>query len=106
VCWIAGADLAHVGPFFGDERPVDAALLQRLDRDERARLRHLEDGLPGAFHAAVAECDNPDRVCSAPAIALTAALAGGSGELLHYGNAPADDGSQVVGFCAMAFAAR
>jgi AmmeMemoRadiSam system protein B len=106
VCWLAGADLAHVGPFFGDERPVDSALLQRLDRDERARLRHLEEGRPGAFHAAVAAGDNQDRVCSAPAIALTAALAGGNGELLHYGNAPADDGSQVVGFCAMAFGGR
>jgi len=106
ICWLAGADLAHLGPFFGDERPVDAARLARLETDERARLEHLQQGRPGAFHAAVAAGDNKDRVCSAPAIALTAALAGGNGELLHYGNAPADDGSQVVGFCAMAFGAR
>lgn len=105
VCYLAGADLAHLGPLFGDGAPVDRDLLARLDRDERARLSLLEQGRPGAFHRAVEDCGNPDRVCSAPAITLAALLAEGSGELLHYGQAAAGDGSQVVGFCAMAFAA-
>ncbi|MBZ0153125.1 MAG: hypothetical protein K8J09_16500, partial [Planctomycetes bacterium] len=47
---------------------------------------------------------NPDRVCSAPAITLCAALAGGPAELLHYGQARAADDSQTVSFCALAFA--
>src|SRR5262249_48914620 len=102
VCYVAGADLAHLGPFFGDEAPVDAALLTRLERDELARLQHVQQARPGAFHAAIIANDNPDRVCSAPAITLTAALAGGAAELLHYGQAAADDGSQVVSFCGMA----
>jgi AmmeMemoRadiSam system protein B len=103
VCYLAGADLAHIGPFFGDARAVDQARLDRLAAAERTRLSWLEQGSPGPFHAAVDCGNNPDRVCSAPAITLCAALAEGPGELLHYGQAKARDGSQTVSFCAMAF---
>jgi AmmeMemoRadiSam system protein B len=103
VCWIAGADLAHIGPFFGDDAPVGDARLATLAAAERERLALLQRGAPGAFHAAVDCAQNPDRVCSAPAITLCAELAGGNGELLHYGQARADDGSQCVSYCAMAF---
>jgi len=106
VCYIAGADLAHLGPFFGDDAPVDGARLDQLRRDEAERLRHLVAGEPGAFHRAVDADGNPDRVCGASPIFLTAALCGGGGELLHYGQAPATDGSQVVSFCAMGFGAE
>ncbi len=104
VCYVAGADLAHIGPFFGEEPAVDDTRLAALAAAERQRLRWLETGAPGAFHAAVDCGNNPDRVCSAPAITLCAALAGGAGELLHYGQARAADDSQTVSFCAMAFA--
>jgi len=104
VCYLAGADLAHIGPFFGDGEPVSDARLVQLAGAERERLAMLERGTPGAFHAAVDCASNPDRVCSAPAITLCAELAGGNGELLHYGQARAEDGSQTVSFCAMAFA--
>lgn len=104
VCYVAGADLAHLGPFFGDAEPVTPALLERLARDDRARLAHLVDGAAGAFHGAVEGCGNPDRLCGTTPMFLTAMLAGGRAELLHYGQADARDGSQVVTFCSMAFA--
>lgn len=103
VCFVAGADLAHLGPFFGDQAPVDQPLLQRLDAAERQRLSHLQRGEPGRFHAAVVHDDNPDRVCSATSMYLAAALAGGDGQLLHYGQAASADGSQVVSFPALRF---
>jgi hypothetical protein len=103
VCWIAGADLAHVGPFFGDPAAVDQARLTRLASVERAHLALLERGDPGAFHRAVEADGNPDRVCGAAPILLTAALCGGSAEVLHYGQACAPDGSQVVSFCSAAY---
>lgn len=103
VCWIAGADLAHVGPRFGPEAHVDADRLARLARDDHDRLAHLRAGAPGAFHRAVVSDGNRDRVCSATAMFLCSALAGGRGELLHYGQAAAPDGSQVVTYCGMAF---
>lgn len=103
VVFVSGADLAHVGPFFDDPEPVTDRRCADLGRDDRARLEPLWRGEPGAFHRAVEGPQNPDRVCSAPAIALVAALAGGPGRLLHYGQALAEDRSQVVTFAAAAF---
>lgn len=103
VLWLAGADLAHVGPRFGDDAPVDDDRLVRLAAADRRHLAALTAGAPGAFHRSVDGCGNVDRICSAPAMTLCAALAGGRGELLHYGQARDDDGSQAVSFCAMAF---
>ncbi len=101
VCYVGGADLAHLGPFFGDGQPVDDARLARLQRDEQGHLDLLVQGRPGRFHQAIHGHGNPDRVCSAPAIWLTARLAGGPGRLLHHGQAAAADGSQVVSFCGL-----
>ncbi|MEC7584024.1 MAG: AmmeMemoRadiSam system protein B [Planctomycetota bacterium] len=103
ICYVAGADLAHLGPLFGDSDPIDQALQERLESDERVRLAHLLRGQPGAFHRAIEGHGNPDRICSAPAITLTALLARGAGQLLHYEQATAADRSQLVSFCAMAF---
>jgi AmmeMemoRadiSam system protein B len=103
VCYLAGADLAHIGPFFGDAAAVDGPRLDRLDTADRGHLAWLERGEPGAFHASIDSIGNADRICSAPAMTLCSALAGGNGELLHYGQARADDGSQAVSFAAMVF---
>jgi hypothetical protein len=101
ICYVAGADLAHLGPHFGDAAAVDTALLERLRRDEVERLAHLQRGDPGSFHRAVEDSGNPDRICGTAPIYLTAKLAGGRAELLHYGQACAADGAQVVSFCSM-----
>jgi AmmeMemoRadiSam system protein B len=103
VCFIAGADLAHLGPFFGDPAPVSQDRLDTLAQAERQRLAHLVASDPGAFHRSIEQDGNPDRVCGTTPMVLAAALAGGKGQLLHYGQAPASDGSQVVSFCSMVF---
>lgn len=106
ICYVAGADLAHLGPHFGDPRPIDDARLSQLAATERQRLAHLEQGDPDAFRQAIEADGNRDRVCGVTPIVLTAALAGGIGEMLHYGQAVAPDRSQVVSFCSMAFDGR
>ncbi len=105
VCYLAGADLAHIGPLFGDADAVDESRLTQLAAADRSHLACLERGEPGSFHRAITATGNPDRICSAPAMTLCSELAGGRGELLHYGQARADDGSQAVSFGAMAFTA-
>ncbi len=104
VCYVAGADLAHVGPFFGDAAKVNPARLARLDRDDRGKLAHLVDGAPGSFHRDVEAPGNDDRICGTTPIFLTALLAGGNAELLHYGQACAPDGGQVVTFASLGYA--
>ena len=103
VCYIAGADLAHLGPMFGDDQAVDDARLLRLAKQEQERLGYLESGKPMEFLGSVEAGDNPDRVCGGVPMYLVAELAGGRGELLHYGQAAEEDGSQVVSFCGMVF---
>jgi MEMO1 family protein len=105
VCFIGGADLAHIGPFFGDTDPIDEARLERLTSQELPKLQHLEAGDPGAFFAAVESDGNRDRICGTTPMFLTAALAGGPGRLLHYGQANATDGNQTVSYCSILFEA-
>ena len=103
VCFIAGADLAHLGPFFGDSHRVNQERLDTLAQVERKRLGHLVDGDPRSFHGSVEQDGNPDRICGTTPMVMAAALAGGGGRLLHYEQARAPDGSQVVSFCSMVF---
>ena len=103
VCFLAGADLAHIGPFFGDPDAVDQMRLDRLSGDELPRLQFLESNDPSGFHAAIEGTGNRDRVCGTTPMFLTAALADCPGRLLYYGQATAEDGSQTVSYCGMVF---
>src|SRR2546426_5915331 len=46
VALIAGADLAHVGPRFGDPEPVSPAELARLGGEDRGMLHAVGAGGP------------------------------------------------------------
>src|SRR5207253_9466006 len=50
VALIAGADLAHVGPRFGDPEPVGAPELARIEREDTAMPDSVEAGDPHALH--------------------------------------------------------
>jgi AmmeMemoRadiSam system protein B len=97
---IAGADLSHIGPQFGDEQPIDAAFRTRVEKSDRAALAHLVAGTTEQFVAQVAEADNPTRVCSAGCIAaLRWALPDADATLLGYHQA-VDAAGQVGVTCA------
>ena len=53
VAFIAGADLAHVGPRFGDPQPVSPAELGTIDREDREMLRAVEAGDAEGFFESV-----------------------------------------------------
>ena len=89
VAFVAGADLAHVGPRFGDTQPVSAAQLTRLERDDRAMLETITAGAADAFFDNVAADDDRRRICGySPIYALLRCLAGTRGTLRHYGQWP------------------
>jgi AmmeMemoRadiSam system protein B len=102
---IAGADLAHVGPRFGDERPFDSqqrADLERADRDSLERAVSVD---AGGFWAHVAGDLEERRVCGlAPIWSLLRSLASGArGRVLHYEQTvDAEDGS-IVSHAAVGF---
>ncbi len=100
---LAGADLSHVGGYFGDERELDEAFLAHVrSRDEEA-LRHVETGDAESFRRWVARADNPTRMCSAGCIyALLTALPNAEPRLLAYHQAVTQEWRNCVTCAAVA----
>ena len=82
---VAGADLSHVGPEFGDEEPLSDEWLAEVRQRDQQALEAVVAGDARGFLDRVAAGQNPTRVCSAGCIyVLMAALPEGNGTLLHY----------------------
>ena len=102
---IAGADLAHVGPRFGDDKPFDESERRALDETDRESLDHATRGDAEGFWKHVAGDLETRRVCGlAPIYALLRTIASGShGSLRHYEqNVDPDEGS-IVSHAALGF---
>lgn len=97
---VAGADLSHVGPAFGDSCSMDDAFLQSVRRRDQCALDKLLCNDVNAFINTVANQDNPTRVCSAGCLfTLRAALPHAVATLLRYHQA-VDEPSQTCVTCA------
>lgn len=102
VCVIAGVDLAHVGPRFGDAEQNTPAFLDRIASDDRTMLDTVTASDPAAFFASVTADGDSRRICGlSPIYAFLRALPGSRGELLRYAQWPDPQGA--VSFCAAAF---
>jgi AmmeMemoRadiSam system protein B len=102
VAVIAGADLAHVGPRFGDPVALGPGDLGRIEREDRAMLAAVEAGsAPGFFEAVAADGDRR-RICGlSPIYALLRMLPERAGALRHYGQWP--DPQAVVTYASVVF---
>jgi hypothetical protein len=99
---IAGADLAHVGPRFGDADPVSPDELRRIEREDREMLGAVEAGDPRAFFDAVARDGDRRRICGySPIYATLRVLGRGRGKLHRYDQWPDPQG--VVSFASVTF---
>ena len=103
VAFIAGADLAHVGPRFGDPAPMGAADLARVEHADRAMLASVERGDADAFFESVARDGDQRRICGlSPIYSLLRMLAPGStGALRRYAQWPDPQGT--VTFASVVF---
>jgi hypothetical protein len=100
VCFVAGADLAHVGPLYGDRRPPTPSELSALEREDRRTLAFVAAGDAEGFHRDASRDDLRRRLCgTAPVYAAMRASASGA-RLLHYGQWT--DGVDSVSFAAAA----
>jgi MEMO1 family protein len=103
---VAGADLAHVGPRFGDPSPYGVEERGALERADRASLDHAVSLDAQGFWKQVAADLEERRVCGlAPIWSLLRTLGKGSaaGKVLHYEQTvDADDGS-IVSHAAVGF---
>ncbi len=99
VLWIAAADLAHVGPAFGDPAPLDLWTRVRLRAADERLLRTIEAGDPTAFFWSVQGERDRWRVCGTAPIYLTLQMvAPATGQIIAYEHCPADtkNGSMVT----------
>lgn len=91
VLTVAAADLAHVGPAFGDPVGLDAADKRRLAGDDAALLTALATGRPETFLQPLIEAADAHRICGLPPVYLTLRyLDGAAGEITGYKQCPAD----------------
>ena len=101
-CVVAGADLAHMGPRFGDPAPVSKTELTRIEAEDRALLDRVAQGDPAGFLAEVRRDGDRRRTCGlSPLYATLRLLPGATGRLLSYGQWPDPEG--VVTFASLAF---
>ncbi len=99
-CFVASADLAHVGPSYGDPRPPTPAELAWLEAEDRRTLGFLEAGDSEGFHRAAVRGDARRRLCGiAPTYAAIRA-SGRAARVLHYERWT--DGRDSVSFAAAA----
>jgi hypothetical protein len=102
VCLVAGVDLAHVGPRFGDPAPNTPEALGDVERADRAMLESVVGGDPLGFYGSVAADGDARRICGlSPLYTFLRALPGVSGRLLEYRQWPDPQGA--VTFCAVVF---
>lgn len=102
---IAGADLAHVGPRFGDSKPFDEEKRTELDATDRESLDHATRGDAEAFWTHVSGDLDTRRVCGlAPIYSLLRTVEKAArGHLRHYEqNVDPDEGS-IVSHAAVGF---
>lgn len=102
---VAAADLAHVGPAFGDLLPLDMAARARLEAQDRRLIKVMERADPEAFLGEIRTDGDQRRICGVPPIYVTlAVLAGTTGTPAGYAQCPADDnGTSIVSICGMVY---
>jgi len=85
ICVIAAADLSHVGRRFGDDRPLDTAFLEQVERRDRQLLKYIQQNDPTGMLDFLGHDQNPTRVCSSGCLYVAlAALPDSKVELLEY----------------------
>jgi len=104
VCLVAGADLAHVGPRFGDPEPVSGPWLRKVETEDRAMLESVTSLDAQGFFESVAGDGDRRRICGlSPIYALLRSVEAKSGGLLRYAQWPDPQGT--VTFASAAFSA-
>jgi AmmeMemoRadiSam system protein B len=102
VAFVAGADLAHVGPRFGDAEPVSAEELQRVAREDGEMLATVEAGDAAGFFDVAARDGDRRRICGlSPIWTLLRATGGRRGTVRRYGQWP--DPAAVVTYASVVF---
>ncbi len=100
---VAAADLAHVGPAFGDYYPIDFVQRARLRAEDQHLMDTICTGDAEAFFQEIKQEGDRRRICGMPPIYLTLRLLGETrGAVVGYAQCPADQqNTSVVSICGL-----
>ena len=89
---VAAADLAHMGPAFGDPKPLEQPEKEELEGFDRTLLDAMCQGDAEGFFRLLQQSKDKQKVCGLPPIYATLQMLGPTtGQLLDYAQCPADD---------------
>lgn len=102
---VAAADLAHIGPVFGDRSPVDIVGRANLAAHDQRLIEIMSQGDAEIFFEEIRSEGDQRRICGMPPIYLAlSVLSGCRGLLTGYAQCPAsEDGTSLVSICGMVY---
>jgi AmmeMemoRadiSam system protein B len=102
---VAAADLAHVGPVFGDRLPLDITGRARLSAQDQRLMDILSQGSAEVFYEEIMSDGDQRHICGIPPIYMAlSVLSEVKGDVIDYAQCPAsEDGSSVVSICGMVY---
>jgi MEMO1 family protein len=104
ICYLISGDLAHLGPKFGDPRPVHAAQLSHSRRRDEALMALAARIDTAGYFGLIAEEGDCRRICGLPpTYTVLEAVRPSAGKLLHYDQWIDPAGYESVSFAGMAF---
>jgi AmmeMemoRadiSam system protein B len=104
ICYLISGDLAHIGPKFGDRKPVHPAQLTHSRKQDEALIKQASQVDSAEYFRIIAEEADARRICGLPpTYTVLQAIRPGAGKLLHYDQWVDPSGSESVSFAGMAF---
>ncbi len=104
VCYVAGADLAHMGRKFGDDFGLSDELIQRTRANDMAALEFMARMDAQAFFRRVALNGDEYKICGlSPMYAMLRCMQASEGKLMRHDYNLEAQTDSMVSFCSMVF---
>ena len=104
VCYIASADLAHMGLQFGDREGINEYELRVISQEDQEMLGFAERVDGEGFFSSISREGDRRRICGLPSIySMLKILDADRGKLLKYDQAFTPETHSVVSFASLAF---
>lgn len=104
VCYMASADLDHIGPRYGDPFMPDEGNVRRALESDREMLSYLERLDVRAFVEHVSQDNDSRRICGfSPIMAMLSCMDAQSGAVLDLDYTFVDDKNSFVSYCSVLF---
>jgi AmmeMemoRadiSam system protein B len=104
VCYVAGADLSHVGRRFGDQVRLTSSLLEVIKNRDIEMLEYVQRLDATGFFKSIQKDGDDRKICGLPPIyMLLSVIEASQGKVLKYSQAPEPNTGSVVSFASLSF---